>query len=80
MLRKERGQFDSACVGTPDHMHAPMAIGAMHRGVPVYLQKPLAHDIYRCPMPNSGPLTEAVLLARSPRISRIQAGVERCEG
>jgi predicted dehydrogenase len=46
MLHKERGQFDAACIGTPDHMHAPMAISAMHAGVPVYVQKPLAHDIH----------------------------------
>jgi len=46
MLHKERGQFDEACVGTPDHMHAPMAIGAMRQGIPVYVQKPLAHDIH----------------------------------
>ena len=46
MLHNERGQFDAACVGTPDHMHAPMAISAMHAGLPVYVQKPLAHDIH----------------------------------
>src|ERR1017187_1015731 len=46
MLRKERGQIDAACVGTPDHMHAPQAIDAMRAGLPVYVQKPLAHDIH----------------------------------
>ncbi len=46
MLRKERGQIDAACVGTPDHMHAPQAVSAMHMGLPVYVQKPLAHDIH----------------------------------
>jgi len=46
MLHKERGQLDAACVGTPDHMHAPMAISAMRAGLPVYVQKPLAHDIH----------------------------------
>ena len=46
MLRRERGQIDAACVGTPDHMHAPMAVRAMHAGLPVYVQKPLAHDIH----------------------------------
>jgi predicted dehydrogenase len=46
MMHKERGQFDAACIGTPDHMHAPMAISAMHAGLPVYVQKPLAHDIH----------------------------------
>jgi predicted dehydrogenase len=46
MLHKERGQLDAACVGTPDHMHAPQAISAMRAGLPVYVQKPLAHDIH----------------------------------
>ncbi|HVO99269.1 MAG TPA: Gfo/Idh/MocA family oxidoreductase [Bryobacteraceae bacterium] len=46
MLRKEKGKLDAACVGTPDHMHAPQAVSAMRLGLPVYVQKPLAHDIH----------------------------------
>jgi predicted dehydrogenase len=46
MLRKERGNIDIACVGTPDHMHASMAMTAMRQGIHVYVQKPLAHDIH----------------------------------
>lgn len=46
MLRKEKGNLDAACVGTPDHMHAPMAMSAMRMGLPVYCQKPLAHNIF----------------------------------
>src|SRR5580692_73317 len=46
MLRKERGHIDAACVGTPDHMHAPQAISSMRAGLPVYVQKPMAHDIH----------------------------------
>jgi hypothetical protein len=46
MLHKERGQIDAACVGTPDHMHASQAISSMRMGLPVYVQKPLAHDIH----------------------------------
>jgi predicted dehydrogenase len=46
MLRKERKNIDIVCVGTPDHMHAPQAMAAMRLGFPVYIQKPLAHDIY----------------------------------
>ncbi|MDE3168328.1 MAG: Gfo/Idh/MocA family oxidoreductase, partial [Acidobacteriota bacterium] len=46
MLRKEKGNFDGACVGTPDHMHAAMAMSVMRMGLPVYCQKPLAHSIY----------------------------------
>ena len=33
-------------VSTPDHMHAPIGMAALHRGLHVYGQKPLTHDIY----------------------------------
>ena len=46
MLRKEHRNLDAVCVGTPDHMHAPMAMTAMELKLPVYGQKPLAHDIF----------------------------------
>src|SRR5215212_2360401 len=46
MLKKEKGNLDIACVGTPDHMHAPIAMSAMRQGLHVYVQKPLAHDLY----------------------------------
>jgi predicted dehydrogenase len=46
MLRKHRKSLDAACVGTPDHMHAAQAMSAMNQGLHVYVQKPLAHDIY----------------------------------
>ena len=45
MLAKERKNIDAVCVGTPDHMHAPMAMSAMRLGLPVYQQKPMAHSI-----------------------------------
>ena len=46
MLEKEHKNIDIVCVGTPDHMHAPMAMMSMQYGLHVYGQKPLAHDIY----------------------------------
>ena len=46
LLRKERKNVDAACVGTPDHMHAPIAMSAMREGIHVYVQKPLTHDLY----------------------------------
>ena len=46
MLHRERKNIDIACVGTPDHMHAPQAMASMREGLSVYVQKPLAHDIY----------------------------------
>lgn len=45
MLAKERRNIDAVCVGTPDHMHAPMAMTAMHMGLHVYQQKPMAHSV-----------------------------------
>ena len=45
MLAKERKNIDAVCVGTPDHMHAPMAMSAMRLGLPVYQQTPMAHSI-----------------------------------
>ena len=46
MLEKEHKNIDIVCVGTPDHMHAPMGMMAMNYGLHLYGQKPLAHDIY----------------------------------
>jgi predicted dehydrogenase len=46
MVVKERRNVDIACVGTPDHMHAPQGMNAMNAGWHVYQQKPLAHDLH----------------------------------
>jgi predicted dehydrogenase len=45
LLDKEK-ELTSVNVSTPDHMHAPIGMSAMRRGVHVYGQKPLTHDIY----------------------------------
>jgi len=46
MLDKEHKNLDSVNVSTPDHMHAAMGMSAMERGLHVYGQKPLTHDVY----------------------------------
>lgn len=45
LLEKEK-DLQSVNVSTPDHMHAPMGMAALQRGVNVYGQKPLSHNIY----------------------------------
>ena len=46
MLDKEHMHIDACSVSTPDHMHAVQAMAAMQLGKHVYVQKPMAHDIY----------------------------------
>ena len=67
MLDQEK-DLDIACVGTPDHMHAPAAMTAMERGLHVYVQKPLTHDIF-----------EARRLAEMARKKKLvsQMGIQR---
>ena len=45
LLDKEK-DLQTVNVSTPDHMHAPIGMMAMQRGLHVYGQKPLTHDLY----------------------------------
>ncbi len=44
MLDKEKG-IDAVTISTPDHVHGPAAAYAMERGIHVYVQKPMTHNI-----------------------------------
>ena len=46
MYDKEHKNFDAVSISTPDHNHAVQAMAAMQLGKHVYVQKPLAHDIF----------------------------------
>lgn len=52
--------LDAITVSTPDHTHAVIAMEAMNRGVHVYVQKPLTHNI-----------KEARLLTETARANKI---------
>jgi predicted dehydrogenase len=40
-----RGEVDAVYCGTPDHMHAPVALAALEAGLHAYVQKPLARGV-----------------------------------
>ena len=44
MLDAEK-DIDAVTIASPDHTHAPAAVYAMERGIHVYVQKPLTHNI-----------------------------------
>ncbi len=46
LLDNEARNIDAVTIGTPDHMHAPIALSAMEQGLHAYVQKPLAHDVF----------------------------------
>ena len=48
MFAKEGDKIDSVNVSTPDHTHAQYIIEALKRGLNVYAQKPLCHDLEDC--------------------------------
>lgn len=48
MYEKEGDRIDSTNVSTPDHTHAGYILDALARGLNVYGQKPLCHDLEDC--------------------------------
>lgn len=48
MLDKMHKEIDAVVVSTPDHTHFAATMAAMERGIHVYTQKPLTHDIWQC--------------------------------
>ncbi len=46
MFDEMRDDIDAVTISTPDHVHGVAAMAAMERGMHVYVQKPLTHNIY----------------------------------
>jgi predicted dehydrogenase len=47
MLDKMHKEIDAIVISTPDHTHFPATLAAMERGIHVYTQKPLTHNIWQ---------------------------------
>ena len=54
MLEDRNGDNDAVTISAPDHIHGVAAITAMELGKHVYVQKPLAHNIYETRMLTEG--------------------------
>ena len=50
MLEQMHDQIDAVIIATPDHSHFPMIMHAMLLGKHVYVEKPLAQNVYECRM------------------------------
>jgi predicted dehydrogenase len=50
MFDKEHKNFDAVHCATPDHTHAVVATAAMQLKKHIYVQKPMAHDVYEARM------------------------------
>lgn len=48
MFDKMHKEIDAVVVSTPDHTHFAATMAAMERGIHVYTQKPLTHNIWQC--------------------------------
>ena len=46
MFDKMGGEIDAVVISTPDHTHFPATMAAMQLGKHVYVEKPLAHNIW----------------------------------
>jgi len=60
MLDKEK-DLDAVTISTPDHVHGPAAKYAMERGVHVYVQKPMTHNIREARMLTEMARTEKIV-------------------
>jgi len=47
MLDKMHKDIDAVVISTPDHTHFPATMAAMERGIHVYTQKPLSHNVWQ---------------------------------
>ncbi|MBE0534701.1 MAG: DUF1080 domain-containing protein [Phycisphaerae bacterium] len=48
MLEEMHDQIDAVIIATPDHAHFPMVMHAMLLGKHVYVEKPMAQNVYEC--------------------------------
>jgi len=48
LFEKEGARIDTVNISTPDHLHGPVGMAAMALGKHLYVQKPLAQNLFEC--------------------------------
>ena len=78
-LLDDAGKLDiqAMTVSTPDHMHAPVAIGAMKQGIHVYVQKPLVRTLWELDYFNKTAIDNNVIVQMGNQGSSLDS-MRRC--
>lgn len=81
MLDNEK-DIDAVTISTPDHVHGAAAANAMQRGIHVYVQKPLTHNIHEARLLTEMARTQKVVTqmgnqgASNPLLNMVQKWVD----
>ena len=70
-------KVDAMTISTPDHVHAPVAIGAMKEGIHVYVQKPLVRTLWELDYFNKTAIDNGVIVQMGNQGSSLDS-MRRC--
>ena len=70
-------KVDAMTISTPDHVHAPVAIGAMKEGIHVYVQKPLVRTLWELDYFNKTAIDNGVVVQMGNQGSSLDS-MRRC--
>ncbi len=81
-LLEQEKDLDAIKVMTPDHLHGPIAVAAMKKGIHVAMHKPLANRLHECRLVvetarKSGVATHLLAYGAAPDNRRVAAAIQK---